>query len=437
MTAPTRHRPAQALEPYRPGIDGPFGPAEAGHLLRRAAFGGTLAERRRIETEGPSAAVRRLTTAPPRSEEYERTLELISVLDSVDELDTAQSLWLTRMLRTPYPFGENLALFWHGHFATSIDKVARLPLMSAQVETLRRLGDGRLEPLVMAVSRDPAMIVWLDGNANRRHQANENYARELFELFTLGIGHYGEDDVRDAARAFTGWHERRGAFHFNPHEHDDGSKAVLGRQGALDGDDVVQACLAQPACARFVAGKLYRFFVRPAPEAELLDELAERYRASDYDTGALIRTLLSSRDFFAAESRRALVKSPTQLAVGAARSLGLQLDAKKLAARLQSLGQSLYAPPSVKGWDGGRAWLNAATLVGRINLAADLAVGQGRLVAGRTPETPPSLDEALDLLLEDDVPDDVRNQLEQHALRRGDDEGLLQAVLALPEYQLA
>ncbi|MHC4846395.1 MAG: DUF1800 family protein, partial [Planctomycetota bacterium] len=216
--------------------DGPFGDAEAAHLLRRTSFGGTPEERREIVELGPARAAIDRTSAPADESGYARVLEALAPLASTDTLAISQSIWLTRMLRDPRPFRELLTLFWHGHFATSVTKVGRTRLLVKQVATLRELGQGPFGELLSAIARDPAMIVWLDGNANRRHHPNENFARELMELFALGVGHYTEDDVLEAARAFTGWHEHNGRYRFNPHEHDEGGKTVLGRSGALGGD---------------------------------------------------------------------------------------------------------------------------------------------------------------------------------------------------------
>jgi len=425
----------ELLEPYRADVDGPFGTREAAHLLRRAAFGGTLAERTRLAALGPEHAVLDLTEPREPEGEYAALLAALAPLASVDDLATCQSLWLARMLHDPRPFGEALALFWHGHFATSVVKVQRERLLVRQVDTLRRLGAGPLLPLVLAVARDPAMIVWLDGNANRRHHPNENFARELMELFTLGRGHYGERDVLEAARAFTGWQERDGAFRDVPGEHDEGEKEVLGERGAFDGEDVVRLCLAQPACAVHVAGRLFRHFVRPDPEPELLEVLAVRYRDSGLDTLALLRTLLASRACFEPRARRALIATPAAHALGAARVLGLRPDCKLLADRVAGLGQSLYAPPSVKGWDGGRAWINPATLIGRINLAAHYgglaAQHADDVEAAAGGRDAPALVEAV---LDGELPEAARGRLDELA---GDLAGQVQLLLSLPEAQLA
>jgi len=436
MTAASRAA-EEALEPFRPDVDGPWDARAAAHLLRRASFGGTREERAQVLAWGPPRAVEELVACPAIEGEYARTLAALAPLVSVNSLPVFRSIWLTRMLRDPRPLREQLALFWHGHFATSIAKARGPDLMAAQVDTLRELGPGPFGALLAAVARDPAMIRWLDGNGNRARHPNENFARELLELFTLGVGHYAERDVREAARAFSGWHEQDGHFRFDAGEHDGGDKQVLGRTGALDGDDVLAACLEQPACGEHVGGRLFRAFVHDAPAPALLAVIGARYRESGYDTLALLRLLLGSRECFGARARRRLVRSPVALAVGVARTLGLRPDTTELGGRLADLGQGLYEPPSVKGWDGGHAWLNAATLVGRMNLASRLATAAPALPAvdpALVRDGRPDVDALLDLLVDGEVPEEVRKRLAESALPLPQ---LVHVVLSLPEAQLS
>jgi uncharacterized protein (DUF1800 family) len=296
------------------------------------------------------------------------------------------------MILTPHPLRERVTLFWHNHFATSIAKVKLPALMRDQNLLLRRHALGKFGPLVQAVSKDPAMLVWLDSNANVRGKPNENYARELLELFCLGVGNYTEADVREAARAFTGWHTNVNpdggynpgtppAFVFQRSMHDDGDKTVLGKSGKLDGGDVVRIVLEQKACARFLARKLYRHFVGEAvtPPDGLIEPLAERLRASDYDVGDTLRVILRSRHFYSPFAFRQRVKGPVEYVVGLLRGLGAKMPGDavglSLPAATQELGQTLFAPPSVKGWDGGQAWLNTATVLARHNMAWRLLQG--------------------------------------------------------------
>lgn len=421
---PTARDADAALSPYRAGVDGPWGPVQAGHAVRRTQFGGPPSLRASVEAWGPLRAAVELTRLDGEDAAFDELMGVMDSLAGVDDIETARSIWLVRMLSTPRPFEERLALFWHGHFATSIAKVGRVALMVEQVDTLRRLGVGHFGDLAKAVSRDPAMILWLDGNTNRRHHPNENYARELLELFCLGHGHYTEDDVLEAARAFSGWHESGGRFRFVAAEHDGGAKTVLGRSGPLDGDDVVDACLAHPACPRWIAGRLLAHFVHPSPGERLVDAAAARLLAEGYDVHAFLRHVFASRAFYAPAAHRALVKSPVELAVGAGRALGVTLEGRDLARRTEALGQALYAPPSVKGWDGGRAWLNAATTIGRVHLAARIASKTAR--DGLEPD-------ALDALLDGAWPDALRGALPPPS----DVTAHVTAVLASPEAQLA
>jgi uncharacterized protein (DUF1800 family) len=245
---------------------------------------------------------------------------------------------------------------------------------------------GKFGTMLHAISRDPAMLVWLDSNRNIAGQPNENYARELMELFSLGVGHYTETDIREAARAFTGWHTDGHAFTLQARLHDDGSKTVLHQSGRWNGDDVVRIVLAQPAAAQFLVRKLYRYFIseNAEPPDQLLEPLASAFRKSDYDIAALVRTMLSSRLIYSNHAFRQRVKSPVEYVLGAVKAIcrsgampgdEMALPQQALVGRINAMGQALFAPPNVKGWPGGRAWLNTATMLERDNFAAALASG--------------------------------------------------------------
>jgi len=232
--------------------------------------------------------------------------------------------------------------------------------------------------LVLAICRDPAMLRYLDGNRNVRRSPNENFARELLELFTLGVGHYSEDDVRAAARAFTGWSVDENGFVFRAQQHDGGPKTFLGRSGTLDGEDIVARVLQQRAASRHLATRLLRFFCRPDPPPQLVDALAAEIRRRRFELRPVLRTLLLSQAFYHPDARGALVKSPTVLLVGTARHLDITVhNLPALQAALLSMGQELMQPPNVKGWDGGMKWINAATLYARYNAVRPLLVGAG------------------------------------------------------------
>jgi len=259
--------------------------------------------------------------------------------------------------------------------------------MYGQNELLYQHALGKFPPFLLEMSKDPAMLVWLDSNANIKGRPNENYARELMELFSLGVGHYTEKDVREAARAFTGWHTDGEGFTFNARMHDQESKTVLGRTGNWNGDDVVRIALAQPAAARFLVRKLYHFFVseNAEPPDSFLEPLADAFRKSDYDIAALAGTLLSSRHFYSEHAFRQRVKSPVEYVLGAVQAVYRRygeaeadytaLPQQALVSWLFAMGQLLFSPPNVKGWPGGRSWLNTSTVLARDNFAAALALG--------------------------------------------------------------
>lgn len=287
--------------------------------------------------------------------------------------------WLGRMASAADPLGEKLTLFWHGHFATGAQKVQDAYLMWRQNELFRRFARGPFGELTKAVSRDGAMIFWLDLQQSRASRPNENFARELMELFTLGEGNYSERDVTEAARAFTGYRmdPRTEEFRFAPREHDAGAKRLFGLEGNFSGDDVVDLLLAQPACARFLARKLWTFFADENPAPEIVEAVAAELRAARYDLRPVLTKVFTSREFYADAARRTQIKSPVQWLIQTARTLEIDLPPQPqlLLNALRQMGQVLFQPPSVKGWDGGRAWISAATLLARYNLAGVLLYG--------------------------------------------------------------
>ena len=362
------------LEAYRPGVDGPWTRDEASHLARRMVFGAPSDLVARILSQTPSEAAAEILAEKPENEDIRFTSDISR---QVAGLDGAQASWIYRMLRGSNPAREKLALFWHGHFATSERKVDNVRLMLRQVDLFRTKGAGAFEDLLAAVARDPAMLIWLDGNSNRKGNPNENFARELFELFALGIGHYTEVDIKEAARAFTGWHVKADEFWFNERAHDAEPKRVLGREGTLDGGDVIRICVEEPASAEFIASKLYEFYVHPAPTKALRTALGKAFSAASRRTGEFLVRLLSSRAFFSARSRRALVTTPADFAVGSLATLGARANAGAVARSMAAMGQELLAPPSVKGWEMGEAWLNSTTLLARYRFAVSAAGVEG------------------------------------------------------------
>ncbi len=386
----TKLDPAGAWQPWQPTAADPWNLQWAGHLYRRAGFGATPDELREAVAQGLPATLDRLIQGDPKeTPDWESLLEATGDRPaSYDNLQALRGWWLYAMLNTPRPLQEKMTLFWHNHFATSAVKVQRTRLMFRQNVLLRHHALGKFRPFLLDISRDPAMLVWLDSNNNVKGKPNENYARELMELFSLGVGHYTEKDIREAARAFTGWHTSNAKFDFESYQHDDGPKTVLGRTGNWNGDDIVRIVLDQPAAARFLVRKLYRAFIseNADPPDALLEPLATAFRQSDYDIAALMRTMLSSRHFFSPYAYRQRIKSPVEFVVSTVRLL-FRKEAEKsvvepssLIADLEAMGQELFAPPNVKGWPGGKTWLNSATVLARHNFAQKVA--SGHLPAG-------------------------------------------------------
>lgn len=279
--------------------------------------------------------------------------------------------WYREMLDTPSPLTEKMTLFWHNYFATSQQKVRFTPLMYRQNIALRQNALGNFGTLLHEIARDPAMVIYLDSAKNRREHPNENFAREVMELFTLGEGNYTERDIREVARAFTGWSLDRdtGQFFFRRGLHDFGQKAVLGRTGDFDGDAVLDILLAHPQTAEFISRKLWKEFISPTPDDEELHRFARIFRNSRFDIKTVMRAILTSDTFYAAENRATLVKSPVELVVGTLKQFEIEApNLRPFVIAGALLGQNVFAPPNVKGWPGGEAWINSATLLGRKQL---------------------------------------------------------------------
>jgi uncharacterized protein (DUF1800 family) len=321
--------------------------------------------------------------------------------------------------------------------------------MAAQNALFRSQALGSFRELLHGVARDVAMLVWLDGNANRRRQPNENFARELMELFSLGVGNYTEGDIKEAARAFSGWHVRRGDFWFNSLQHDRGDKTVFGKTGNFDGDEVVELCLEHDAAPRFLSRMLLQFFVMPMPADEAVAELAACIRENDYAMQPVLRTLFSSSIFFAPENRHSIIKSPAEFVLGTMRTLEAKVNLRETVGLMAQLGQSLFEPPTVEGWKGGRAWINSATMLGRANFAAELTMGSrfGQIAdptetAERLGwrESRDAVDYYIELLLSRDAPsarEAVHEYLTQATGALGQRlRGVVHLLLTTPEFNL-
>jgi uncharacterized protein (DUF1800 family) len=282
--------------------------------------------------------------------------------------------WATRMLTTKRPLEEKLTLFWHGHFATGQNKVRDYRMMLRQNQMFRRNASGRLRDLLVGILKDPAMLVYLDNGENVKQHPNENFGRELLELFTMGVGNYTERDVREAARAFTGWTNDVLEFKFDADQHDFSQKAFLGRTGALNGEDIIDTILDQAVTGEFVAAKLYRYFVREEITDRVRADLGRTFRSSGYRMKPLLKRIFLSKDFYSRPSYATQIKSPVHLVVSTYRKIGLREvptipDFGRMTA---SLGQSLFDPPNVAGWAGGRTWITPSTFLQRGNLFRDV-----------------------------------------------------------------
>jgi len=278
--------------------------------------------------------------------------------------------WANRMLSTKRPLEEKLTLFWHGHFATGENKVRDYRMMLRQNEMFRSRASGNLRELLVGILKDPAMLVYLDNGENVRTHPNENFGRELLELFTMGVGNYTERDVREAARAFTGWSNDVLVFKFNADLHDDGEKTFLGRTGPFNGEDIIDIILQQPVTADFVVAKLYRYFVRDDISDAVKKELGRSFRESGYEFKPLLRRIFLSKDFYSPPSYATQIKTPVHLVVSTYKKSGLDEvpTIPDFGRMTGGLGQSLFDPPNVAGWAGGRTWITPATLLQRGNL---------------------------------------------------------------------
>ncbi|HUS17144.1 MAG TPA: DUF1800 domain-containing protein, partial [Chloroflexia bacterium] len=351
------------------------------HLLRRAGFGATAAEVAAYAALGYEGAVDRLLN-PQRVDDRAAT-DLAAGAAGDLQPDTriadGQALWLLRMLYTQRPLQEKMALFWHNHFATSVQKVKLPALMYQQNELFRTRGLGKFDDLLAGVARDPAMIFWLDNNTNRKGHPNENWGRELMELFTLGIGNYTEQDVREVSRAFTGWSaDRAGNYRFLRNQYDAGSKTILGRTGNLTGDDVLGMLAGMRQTGVFLAAKMWRWFVSDTPDTNGVNRLADVYMQSGHDISAMLRALFLRAEFRADAAQYATVKNPAEFLVGALKATGADatlrdngtpLLLRLLARAMASMDMPLYQPPNVAGWHGGRSWINPGTYFARANFA--------------------------------------------------------------------
>ena len=383
----------------------------AAHLLNRAGFGGPPGEIERLVELGPDQAVAHLVDfeqipdATPNPEWARPDPERLKKLQAMrragveerrmlqrqeqqlqrQRLTELRGWWLRRMAKGPRPLQEKLTLFWHGHFATSVEKVREAYLLWRQNDLFRRLAAGNWPEILIEVGKDPAMLIYLDQAQSRRLHPNENFAREVMELFALGEGHYTEKDIAEAARALTGWtlDPTRQKFAYRALLHDDGEKTLFGRTGFFDGEDVLELLAGQPQSARFITAKLWNYFAGETPSADLNLALATLLRQNGNNFKPVLRALFRSEEFYAPGLIRNQVKSPVQWLVGTVRVLESELPPPLVCWGLtRNLGQDLFAPPNVKGWDGGLTWITTNNLLARYNEAATLVQGDLSMVAG-------------------------------------------------------
>jgi uncharacterized protein (DUF1800 family) len=354
------------------------------HLHRRAGFAATWSEIQRDLKDGPKASLDRVLAGKSATEgvpaEFSRIADLLgeSAATSGDAA-RLKAWWVYRMLFGPDPLMERLVLLWHNHFATSNLKLENLAYMRRQNDLFRKLGRGPFGELLTAVVRDPAMLLWLDAPSNRKRHPNENLARELMELFSMGIGHYSEKDVKEAARALTGWSVKNDEFADIDTAHDPDEKTILGQKGRWKGNDLVRMVLDHPATAQRLAWRICELFLgEKALKTADIAALAAGLRARKLDVSWAVETVLRSRAFFAQENLGNRVLGSVEYVIGAARALELFEPPSStliLAEWCGALGQDLFYPPSVGGWPGGRSWLTTRALIGRANYAASLVDG--------------------------------------------------------------
>jgi uncharacterized protein (DUF1800 family) len=452
------------------------------HLMRRAGFGAPRAELEARVAKGYDATVEELLH-PETCESadaytllrYQPACLLPGGMPPMGNIN-----WMYHLVNTKRPLEEKMTLFWHHVFATGNSKVDNYDQLLAQIAMFREKGMGNYRELLLALAKNPAMIYWLDNNMNHKTAVNENWGRELLELFSLGVGNYTEVDVREASRAFTGWtiaakipRQPYGRFpwqfEYLPEDHDEDEKTFLGHTGNLNGEDIINIIVQQPACARFIARHLYNFFVADEPQVpawqitqprdpEAIDALATSFTESGYDMRAVLRTLLTS-DFFK-QARFAKIKSPAELVVGTLRMVGgaefpRPHYGRDIAMQPTYMGQDLLNPPSVEGWHTGDEWINSGSLMSRVNFAAEM-VGNvelpgvqdiiKRLKAQGTLTPEAFVDACLDLLGPVDMGAESRHELVEQAREGGAlnwdaaDAGqrvaeMLQLIVAMREYQ--
>lgn len=444
--------PKWAWEAYSPSTQDPFTRQKAAHLFRRAGFGVNYSQLNESTNSTPVDLVNEFLSSKDLTGISEEIDQLAYTTVATGNTNNLSAWWLYRMLETSQQLLEKTTLFWHGHFATGAEKVKDVRLMYSQNQMLRTRAFGDFRTMVQEISKDPAMLIYLDSDTNRKAHPNENYAREVMELFCLGEGNYSEEDVLEVARTFTGWEIRRKKFHFNKYQHDKGEKSFLGKSGEFGGESAVDIIVDQPACSRFIARKLVSFFVfdqSNIPDS-LVEPLAIHFQEHGHQIKPLIEKILTSNLFFSEWSYARNVRSPIELAIGLLRSIESKANVYDLQKQLKSLGQVLFYPPNVKGWEGGRNWINTSTLLSRANLVGKLVQNKkSRFGAGKLEELTESYGlskpkEIVDWLIEvnfaKSIPSEIHHQLTGILQQKGDRSEniayVIQTMSTLPEFQL-
>jgi uncharacterized protein (DUF1800 family) len=427
------------------------------HLLRRAGFGATRQELEGYLAQGYEATVEELLQPGEAQSMPDDVIRRYHTdMAEMRELYSVAAYWMYRMVTTRCPLEEKLALFWHGLFATGYSKLNQARSLLNQIEMFRRQALGPLPDFLLELSRDPAMIIWLDNNDNHKDAINENYGRELLELFSMGIGHYTEDDVKECARAFTGWTlgnaeymatraskdsiwpYSRIAWHFEyrDYDHDETEKTFLGETGNFNGEDIIKIIAKQEATARFISTRLFQFFAADEVDAdgeEVIQAMMQSYFDSGYETRSVLRTLFNSDYFKSEKARYARVKGPIELVVGAVRMAGSYQEptfgADQLARQSFYMGQGLLQPPSVEGWHEGPEWIDSGALVERVNFVSKEmgnVMNPGvrsiidRLAEGGNLTSEALVDQCLDLIGPLEVSDATRAILIEFANKQGE-----------------
>jgi uncharacterized protein (DUF1800 family) len=390
--------------------------ARMNHLLRRAGFGPTPTDLGQYLALGLSGAVDRLLNFSSVQDDLNSRLSA-QTFDQTNPTELMR-LWLLRMIYSQRPLEEKMTLFWHGVLTSSFRDVGgkgRYSYMTQQNDLLRKMGMGRFDDLMAAITVDPAMLWYLNGRQSTGNSPNENYARELMELFTMGIkdakgnDNYSQNDVHQGALALAGWVEKDGKSQFVPSRAYRGQVTFLGHTGALEMKDVIQLVCAHPSTGRHLAYRMWSFFVYEDPAESDLQPLADAYYKSNHHIGAMVKAMFTSPAFFSDKAYRARIKSPVEFVAGAIRGLGLETDAKKLPQALATLGQTIYDPPNVSGWDGDKvsaSWLSTQTWMTRVNFINALVAASG----GATTKGGDASSAALQKLITDhqlNTPDEV------------------------------